>query len=147
MNMAINITNRNQKPHYKVYTRLGSSKIHGIGVIAIRNIPKGTDIFYGDEKQNLVEVKKEEVKKIKDPSTRKLYEDFCIIKSNVYLCPINFNQMTVGWYLNEPKNGEKPNVGCDVQRDYIFYALRDIKKGEELTVDYSTFSKRPKPQK
>ena len=136
-----------QKPHHKVYTRLGRSEIHGIGVFAIRDISKGTDIFYGDEEQTLVEVKKVEVEKIKDSEIRKLYQDFCVIKGDVYKCPPNFNQMTVGWYLNEPKEGEKPNLGCDVKRDYIFYALRNIKKGEELTVDYSTFSERPKAQK
>jgi hypothetical protein len=127
------------RPHYKVYTRLGCSSIHGVGVFAIKNIPKGADIFYGDEEQSLVKIKKEEVEKIGDPEIRKLYLDFCIIKDGVYKCPPNFNQMTVGWYLNEPREGEKPNVGCHVKRDYIFYALRNIQEGEELTVDYSTF--------
>ena len=70
----------------------------------------------------------------------KLYDDFCIIKGNKYGCPINFNSLTVGWYLNESK--ENPNVRAT--NDYDFIAIRDIKKGEELTVDYSTFSDYPK---
>ena len=35
-------------PHEHVYVRLGASAIHGIGVIAIRHIPKGTNIFAND---------------------------------------------------------------------------------------------------
>ena len=49
--------------------------------------------------------------------------------------------MTISWYLNEPLPKQKPNVGC--RSDYTFYALRDIAVGEELTVDYNTFSERP----
>jgi SET domain-containing protein len=33
-------------------------------------------------------------------------------------------------------------VGCD-KKDYAFYALRNIKAGEELTLDYSKFSELP----
>jgi SET domain-containing protein len=32
-------------------------------------------------------------------------------------------------------------------KNYDFYALRTINAGEELTVDYSTFSDYPKPAK
>ena len=62
-----------------------------------------------------------------------------MIEGNKYYCPDNFNNLNVGWYLNESK--ENPNVRCD--DNYDFYALRDIKKDEELTVDYATFSEYP----
>jgi multidrug efflux pump subunit AcrA (membrane-fusion protein) len=35
-------------PHQGVWVRLGVSAIEGIGVFAIRPIPKGTDIFAND---------------------------------------------------------------------------------------------------
>jgi hypothetical protein len=44
----------------------------------------------------------------------------------------------VSWYINRPKAGERPNVYCNA--DYDFFALRNIKAGEELTADYSTYS-------
>ena len=50
--------------------------------------------------------------------------------------------LTVGWYINEPKENDSPNVCCN--DDYDFISLRDIKKGEELTVDYSAYSEHPK---
>jgi len=35
-------------PHEEVYTRLGVSNIHGVGVFAIRDIKKDTSIFPND---------------------------------------------------------------------------------------------------
>jgi len=123
-------------PHFSVYTRLGYSKIHGIGIIAIKNIPKGTYIFCED-RSKMVEVDRSVVIK-QEPEIRKFYNDFCVIKGDKYICPDNFNNLTIGWYLNDSNN---PNVLCDSK--YDFYAKRDIKKGEELTVKYSTFTERP----
>jgi hypothetical protein len=127
-------------PHNGVFTRLCPSKIHGIGVFAIRDIPKDTYIFSGDNSK-VVWVKKSEIQK-QDAAIKQLYDDFCIIQGNTYGCPDNFNNLNVGWYLNESK--KNPNVRCDP--NYDFYALRDIKTGEELTVNYSTFSEYPNQQ-
>jgi len=125
------------RPHDSVYTRLAPSNIHGVGVFAIRDIPKDANIFSGDSSK-MVWVDRSEIEN-SDVEIKKLYDDFCIIKGNKYCCPDNFNNLTVGWYLNE--STDDPNVRCDEKFD--FYALRDIKKGEELTVDYSTFSEYP----
>lgn len=127
-------------PHRDVYTRLKLSSIPevckewGVGVFAIRDIPKGVNIFKGD-KSEWFPVRKSDVEK-ENSEIKKLYHDFCVLKGDLYYCPDNFNNLTVAWYLNDSK--ENPNVRCD--EDYDFYALRDIKKGEELTVDYSTYS-------
>jgi hypothetical protein len=126
-------------PHDKVYTRLRPSKIHGVGVFAIKRIKKGTPIFPGENEEMLW------VEKAKNgPSSeiQKLYDDFAIIKGQRLGCPQNFNRLTMAWYLNEPKKGENPNVRCE-DDTYDFFALRDINVGEELTVDYSTFSDSP----
>ena len=67
---------------------------------------------------------------------RKLYEDFGILANGRYGVPLNFNQLTPAWYLNNnPKN---PNMGC--VEDYDFLALRDIEPGKELTINYSAYS-------
>jgi len=127
-------------PHEKVYTRLGISKIHGIGVIAIRDIPKNTLLFEFDNSE-LVWIESDKLINLPD-KLKKLYDDFCIIKDNgkLYGCPENFNQLTAAWYLN---CSDTPNVVID--ESYNFYAKFDIKEGEELTVDYNTFSEQPKP--
>jgi len=123
-----------KSPHDNVYTRLGRSQHHGIGVLAILDIPKGTNVF-GDDESEIVWVNKSEIQGL-DNEIKRLYEDFCILRNDKYGCPTNFNMLTVGWYLNESKSDF--NVGCD--KNYNFIAIRDIKRGEELLVDYSTYS-------
>ena len=126
-------------PHKEVYARLAPSKIHkgGIGAFAIKDIKKGTPLFRGDNEEMLW-VKESDFKQT-PIAIRRLYRDFPVFKkeSSLYGCPINFNRLTISWYLNEPKRGDKPNVYC---KNYDFYASRKIKAGEELTVDYSKYS-------
>jgi SET domain-containing protein len=132
-------------PHRNVYTRLGRSKVHGIGVFAIRRILKGTSIF-PDDTEKINWIKKRDLGRLAR-EIRRLYNDFAIIKDDgkSYGCPKSFNLLTPAWFLNEPKTGRKPNVRC--RKDYTFYALRDIRPGEELTVDYSTYSEEPQKER
>lgn len=126
-------------PHEGVYTRLYCSPIHGVGIVAIRDIKKNTLIFEGDD-EDLIWIGKREIVNL-PPEVRKLYDDFAVIKGDKYGCPANFNLLTPAWYLNEPKPGDEPNVGAN--QEYEFFALRDIRKGEELTVRYCTYSDEP----
>lgn len=73
-----------------------------------------------------------------DVELKKLYTDFCVLHGDKLGCPENFNSMPIGWYINEPPAGTIANV--QVADNYDFIAMRDIKKGEELTVVYATFS-------
>lgn len=81
------------------------------------------------------------------PQIKRLYEDFCIISDHgeSYGCPRNFNRLTPAWFLNEPKTGKPPNVRAD--QNYDFYAAENIQPGEELTVEYSTYSDEPQRSK
>jgi hypothetical protein len=127
----------NAPPHEGTYTRLRvSSPCRGIGVFAIRDIPEGTNIFTGDTSE-LIELDPGVIQTV-DEELQKLYRDFCVFKNGKMYCPTNFNALTVGWYLNHSKN---PNVRCD--HNFSFYAARNIKKDEELTADYSTYSDLP----
>lgn len=126
-------------PHTNVYSRIGVSSIHGVGLIAIIDIPKGTYLFTGDISE-MIWYRENELKLQTVPEKiKKLYDDFCVIihKDGVKMfgCPDSFNNLTMSWYLN---NSNDPNVACD--KEYNFYTIRDIKEGEELTVDYSTYS-------
>lgn len=124
-------------PHEGVLVRLGISEIHGIGVFACRRIAAGTNVFATDER----EICWVPAGLLQDPSIdhfqRSLYHDFAIRRGDELGCPSNFNLLTVGWYVNEPRANEEPNLKPTAGFDLV--ALRDIEAGEELTVRYSSF--------
>jgi SET domain-containing protein len=107
-----------------------------VGVFAIRNIPQGAYIFEPDDDE-LISIPRRAVEALND-ELRRLYEDFCVLKDDTYQCPSTFNRLTPSWYLNCSKT---PNVAAD--SSLKFFAIRDIRTGEELTVDYSTYSEDP----
>jgi hypothetical protein len=130
-------------PHQGVHVRLGVSKIEGIGVFAIRPIAEGTDLFANDEVE-IVWVERATIDALDlAPAERDFYDAFGIAREGMIGCPVNFNNLTPGWYLNEPAEGEAPNVAVDTQMR--FTAARDIEEGEELTVRYAQFSD-PEPR-
>jgi hypothetical protein len=110
-----------------------------VDVFAIRKIKKESPLFEGDNEEMLW-VEAANIPK-HPKGIRELYEDFPVIRNGRCGCPPTFNRLTVAWYLNEPRKGERPNVHCN--DCYDFFALRGIDPGEELTVDYSTYSKSP----
>jgi SET domain-containing protein len=117
-----------------VYARIQRSRTHGVGLFAVRNIKKGTELFGGDD-SGMVWVEKKEIARL-PKEVKRLYTHLGVLKDGRYGCPLSFNQLTPAWYLNDSKTA--PNVRCDA--NYDFFALRDIKAGEELTLDYSTYS-------
>jgi hypothetical protein len=126
------------KPHSGVYVRLKPSTLHrsGVGVFAIKKIPKGTEIFAG-ENEEVLWLAKTTIPK--DGPAKKMYDDFSIIDGKFYGCPVSFNRLTPAWFLNDSK---RPNARCD--ENYSFFAVRNISPGEEITVDYSSYSDYPK---
>jgi hypothetical protein len=124
-------------PHDQVYFRLGKSEIHGIGVFACEAIEAGTNVFAADQRP----LSWVPASLLQDPSLddfqRSLYQDFAIRRGQQLGCPSNINLLTACWYVNEPRQGEEPNLTSSVRFDLI--ALRDIEPGEELTIRYSSF--------
>ncbi|MGO8731437.1 MAG: FRG domain-containing protein [Terriglobia bacterium] len=130
--------NQDDRPHDGVCTRLQPSRVDkgGVGVFAIKKIPKNANCFPGDNDEMLW-MKKTEVPR-RPKQVRKLYEDFAVFRKGRCGCPPNFDRLTPAWYVNESKT---PNVFCD--ENYDFIALRQIQPGEELTADYSKYSDPP----
>ena len=126
-------------PHEGVWARLRVSPIHGVGVFAIRDIPAGTNVF-GTDRAAIVWVDRADIDAA-SPAERQLYVDFTIQRGDRIGCPPNFNQLTVGWYCNEPGEGDQPNMAATAEYDLV--AARDIAAGEELTLRYTSFSPAP----
>jgi len=115
----------------EVYCRLGISKVHGIGVFAIRDIPKGVKPLVSLLKIKEFDFSKDEIKKI-PRSVRKEVEMFCYYDSKKYLIPsIGLNAMNMAFYMNHSKT---PNIKYLKNGDLI--ALKKIKADDELFFDY-----------
>ena len=126
------------KPDKGVYCRLFASPTHGVGVLAIKDIPKGTDIFgeAGSGDEDFFEIPEADIMGLPEGPIKKMYLDFCVLDDHVFYCPHSFNDMTISYFLNDSKT---PN--CEAVKDGIYFvAARDIKAGEELTVAYETYS-------
>ncbi len=120
-------------PHDGVYARIAYSRNHGVGVRAIRDVPAGTYVF-GGESERVVWVSRAAVRRL-PAAIRQLYEDFGMVSGERIGVPPSLNMLSVGWYLN---HSDRPNVEADA--DGRFRTLRRIRKGEELTADYRTFT-------
>lgn len=129
---------RRARPHDQVYARIGRSRVHGVGVIAIRDVPRGTYLFRGED-ERVVWLARADVRRL-PPAARALYEDFGMVSGDRIGVPPSLNRLSVGWYVN---HSARPNIEAD--DDGRFFALRRIRAGEELTADYRTFVDEPLP--
>lgn len=125
-------------PHQGVFARIGPSKVHGVGVLAVRDIPAGALVFEG-ESERVVWVDRAWVRRL-PAAVRALYEDFGMVDGDRLGVPPNLNRLSVGWYVN---HAARPNLVAG--DDGRFRALRRIRRGEELTADYRTFVDEPIP--
>lgn len=117
-----------------VWATLRGSPIEGVGVFAIRDIPKGTLVtdYTVHNIKDLIhfELSKEEFNKIL-PEIRTLILDRTVYPkgTNIYTFYSPNNNYTLSSFFNHSKD-----ANCD-----SFVAIKDIKKGEEILIDYSDF--------
>ena len=118
------------------FCRIKVSKIHGVGVHAVVEIPEGTNLF-PDCSSDLKEIKKipkEEVSHL-DKSVRKMMDDFLIESDTHYFVTTSLNNINISYFLNHSDN---PNCIWQ-EKDDSFRPLKDLKIGEELTLDYNKY--------
>lgn len=116
------------------YVMIQPSPIHGIGVFAIQDIPKGTKNIFSEGVGEWIKITKAEVEALPLHS-RALVENHCLFDEDHYFVPdYGFKLIDLVIYLN---HSDTPNV-VSVNEGEYFEALRDIKSGEELFVDYGT---------
>jgi uncharacterized protein len=128
-------------PHERVFARLQKSPIHGVGVFALLDIKKGTYVFEPDD-AHTVQIPTARVNELA-PELRRLYYDFGVLSEGKYEVPTSFNKLTISWYPNNAPERTEPNIAPKEPKDLRFYALRDIRKGEELTTRYGDYSESP----
>ena len=115
----------------EVFCRLGISKTHGVGVFALRAIPKGINPLVSWLDSQEIAFTQKELEAI-PKEVKKQIALFCYYDAKKTLVPkIGLNAMTMGIYLNHSK---KPNI--ELKKSGQFKTLRAIKRGEELLLDY-----------
>lgn len=122
----------------RVYLRLMPSPISGVGVFAIRDIPAGVDPF-GEDDTDYEQIPIGEIRN--DPeipdAVKKYAEDMCAVEGGFMFVPKDgVNKIDPGFFVN---HSATPNLATS-DGGKSFIALREIKAGEELTIDYYTYN-------
>jgi SET domain len=117
------------------YVMLRSSEIAGVGVFAITDIPKGCRKMFSppDPNERWITLTKQEVAAL-PAHARFMVENYCLYDDdlNYFVPEQGFKRMDLSLFIN---HHDQPNIRSINEGDY-FEALRDIKAGEELFLDY-----------
>jgi len=108
------------------------SGIHGIGVFAVRDIPNGCNKMFSKEMGEWTTVSKIEIDGLPQHA-KDIVENYCLYdEANYFLPTQGFKAIDLSLFLN---HADIPNI-ISVNDGAYFEAIRDIKKGEELLIDY-----------
>jgi len=126
-----------------IYCRIGVSKLHGVGVLAIKDIPKNTDPFKLPNnksiKYHIIDLTKKDIEKL-NSDVKTLLSDFVgNKKGDRFAVPeLGLNMLDISFYMNHSNDN---NIGLveDTGEYATFITLRNIKKGEELTLNYNDY--------
>lgn len=116
------------------FVMLKPSSIEGVGVFAVTAIPKGCRNMFGkpDAAEEWITVSKKEVETLPE-HTQFLVGNYCLYDDENYFIPAQgFKKMDVSLFLN---HSDDPNI-ISINDGEYFEAVRDIKAGEELVIDY-----------
>tara|TARA_B100001248_G_C27379308_1_gene456075 strand:- start:427 stop:855 length:429 start_codon:yes stop_codon:yes gene_type:complete len=115
------------------YFELGPSKIHGIGIIAIRSIPKETFLFEYKNKSKYIPYDLLYSNGIQKNVIKSLNKNYAHDKKGIELST-DINNISYVNYINHSNNH---NVNWINKNDLTkYYTNRRIKKGEELCINY-----------
>lgn len=121
----------------ETYIMLKPSPVHGIGVFAIRDIPKGCRTMFSKDSGEWIKLPIAEVEKLPEAS-KDLVETYCLYDEEHYYVPdYGFKKMDLVNYLN---HSAQPNVRS-VNDGEFFEAITDISAGQELLVNYEAIVK------
>lgn len=116
----------------ETYAMLKPSPVHGIGVFAMQDIPKGCRTIFSNNIGQWVRLPISEVEQLPSHS-RNLVETYCLYDDDHYYVPdYGFKVMDMVNYLN---HSSTPNI-ISVNHGECFEALTDIPAGTELLINY-----------
>ena len=118
------------------YVQLYPSPISGIGVIAVCDIPTGCRAMFSKDKGEWIEVPRASVEAL-PVHVQELVYNYCTFSDHSYFIERGgFKKMDLSNFVN---HSDSPNIAAVNNGEY-FEALIDIRKGEELLIDYNKIS-------
>ena len=124
-----------------IYCRIQRSDIHGVGVFAIKEIPKDTNPFKTFINVDVVPIPEKEImENEKIPQTVKdMIRAFYVVQDgNIYCDARSLNEINITYFLN---HSDTPNLDVkEINEESVFTANKNITIGEELTSNYSHYS-------
>jgi len=116
----------------ETYVAIKPSPVHGIGVFAIADIPKGCRNMFSKSMGGWIKLSFDEAKKL-PPHSQNLVETYCLYDESDYYAPDHgFKIMDLVFYLN---HSSAPNI-VSVNHGEYFEAMVDIPVGTELLINY-----------
>ncbi len=116
----------------ETFVALRPSAIHGIGVFAIADIPRGCRDLFSKNAGNWIKLPVADVEKLPGHS-RSLVETYCLYdEENYYVPDYGFKVMDLVNFLN---HSSSPNI-MSVNDGEYFESIVDIPAGTELLVNY-----------
>lgn len=119
------------------YVMIKPSPIEGIGVFAIRDIPKGCrDMFSKPviNPEQWLKIPRTDIDRLPSYS-KQLVETYCLYDDDNYFVPeYGFKKMDLVNFIN---HSDTPNI-ISINDGEYFEAIKDISNGEELLADYGT---------
>lgn len=114
---------------------LKSSSIEGIGVFATHDIPAGATLLNNSFA----------LRKLKTEDVPADLIKYCVyLNDQECLCPERFDRLETGWFINHSSTPNIARTRSEYTPDEInsnkprpFIAIKDIKAGEEILVDYN----------
>ncbi len=111
---------------------LKPSPVHGIGVFALRDIPKGCRNIFSKNIGEWIKLPIAAIEQLPEHS-RNLVETYCLYDDENYYVPdYGFKVMDLVNYLN---HSATPNI-ISINNGECFEALTDISAGTELLINY-----------
>ena len=123
---------------HNTYCSFGNSKVHGVGVFAVRDIPKGVNPLPAIAPEQTISITEKDLEELPKEVISKIKDIFISVNGVYQIYSLGLNGMGVRFHINHSKN---PNVAVN-EEAFIsgynpFITLKYIKKGEELFWDYT----------
>jgi len=125
-----------QELAHNTFVMLRPSPVGGVGVFAIRKIPKGCRSMFSnpDVNEKWVKISKQEMAAL-PTFAQDIVINYCLFDEDAYFVPEKgFKKMDLSYYIN---HSDTPNI-ISINDGEYFETTRDIQINEELFLDYGT---------